>query len=109
MRNGACHLTPRLQPTADWQAAGKAGRPRFVASMFFGLGPNAAERAGAYIRHYFAYAPPQAEQIAHSLPATPEAVKGVRQAFADIGVDELMCWPCIPDLDQVDRLAQLLG
>jgi alkanesulfonate monooxygenase SsuD/methylene tetrahydromethanopterin reductase-like flavin-dependent oxidoreductase (luciferase family) len=93
---------------ASWQAAGKAGRPRFVATMFFGLGPNAAERAGAYIRHYFAYAPPQAEQIAQSLPTTPEAVKGAMQAFADLGVDELMCWPCIPDLAQVDRLAELL-
>jgi hypothetical protein len=24
-------------------------------------------------------------------------------------VDELVLWPCIPDLDQVDRLAELNG
>jgi hypothetical protein len=50
-----------------------------------------------------------AEQIASSVPSTPEAVKGAIQAFADIGVDELICWPCIPDLDQVDRLAELIS
>ena len=92
-----------------WKAAGRSGKPRFVAGMYWGLGPNAVERAGEYIRNYYAFAGPMAEQIANSVPATPEAVKGAIQAFADVGVDELMCWPCIPDLDQVDRLADLIG
>jgi alkanesulfonate monooxygenase SsuD/methylene tetrahydromethanopterin reductase-like flavin-dependent oxidoreductase (luciferase family) len=92
-----------------WKAAGRAGKPRFVACMYWGLGPNAAERAGAYLRNYYAVMGPLAEQIARSVPSTPEAVKGAMQAFADIGADELMCWPCIPDLDQVDRLAELVG
>ena len=92
-----------------WKAAGRAGKPRFVACMYWGLGPNAAERAGAYLRNYYAVMGPMAEQIARSVPSTPEAVKGAMQAFADIGADELMCWPCIPDLDQVDRLAELVG
>lgn len=92
-----------------WQDAGKPGRPRFVAGMYFGLGPNAAERAGAYIRNYYAFAGPMAEQIATGLPSTIEAVKGAIKAFSDVGVDELVCWPCIPDLDQIDRLANLVG
>lgn len=92
-----------------WKEAGRPGRPRFVASVYWGLGPNAAERAGAYIRNYYAFTGPMAEQIASSVPSTPEAMKGAIQAFADIGVDELICWPCIPDLDQVDRLAELVG
>jgi len=36
-------------------------------------------------------------------------VKGAIQAFTDIGMDELVLWPCIPDLDQVDRLAELVS
>src|ERR1700694_3873514 len=32
-----------------WKAAGRAGTPRFVAGMYWGLGPNAADRAGAYL------------------------------------------------------------
>ena len=92
-----------------WTAAGKAGKPRFVAATYFGLGPNAAEKAGAYLRNYYAVMGPRAEQIASSVPSTPEVVKGVIQAFTDIGVDELLCWPCIPELDQVDRLADVVG
>ena len=91
-----------------WTAAGRAGKPRFVAATYFGLGPNAAERAGVYLRTYYAMMGQRAEQIANSVPSTPEAVKGAIQAFADIGVDELMSWPCIPELDQVDRLAELI-
>jgi alkanesulfonate monooxygenase SsuD/methylene tetrahydromethanopterin reductase-like flavin-dependent oxidoreductase (luciferase family) len=92
-----------------WKAAGRTGTPRFVTGMYWGLGPDAAERAGAYIRNYYAFAGPMAEQIASSVASTPEAVKGAIQAFADVGVDELICWPCIPELDQVDRLADLIG
>ena len=91
-----------------WKEAGKPGKPRFVAATYFGLGPNAAERAGAYIRNYYAFMGPRAEQIANGLPSTPEALKGVIQAFVAVGVDELICWPCIPDLDQIDRLADLV-
>jgi hypothetical protein len=36
-------------------------------------------------------------------------VKGIIQAYAEIGVDELICWPCVPELDQVDRLTDLIG
>jgi hypothetical protein len=92
-----------------WQAAGRTGTPRFVAGMYWALGPNAAERAAAYIRNYYAFAGPMAEQIAGSVPSTPEVIKGAIQAFADVGVDELICWPCIPELDQVDRMADLIS
>lgn len=91
-----------------WKEARKPGKPRFVAGMYFGLGPNAAERAGAYIRNYYAFMGPMAEQIANNVASTPEAVKGALQAFADVGVDELICWPTIPELDQIDYLADLV-
>ncbi len=92
-----------------WESAGRSGKPRFVGCMYFGLGPNAAEGIGTYIRHYYAFRGPGAEQMVRSIPSSPEAVKGAIQAYADIGVDELMLWPCIPDMDQVDRVAELIG
>jgi hypothetical protein len=90
-----------------WQDAGRPGKPRFVTAMYYGLGPNAAEGVAAYIHNY--YPEPLAGQIVKAVPTTPEAVKGAFQAFANVGADELICWPCIPDLDQVDRLADLIG
>ena len=103
----ARQLCPLAQDA--WKAAGRPGKPRFVGAMYFGLGPNAAERAGSFIRNYYAFMGPMADQRASSVPSTPEAVKGAIQAYTDIGMDELVLWPCIPDLDQVDRLAELVA
>ena len=47
-----------------WQEAGRAGRPRFVMGLFWGLGPDAAERGGAYLRDYYAWLGPMADMIA---------------------------------------------
>ncbi|SRR5712691_9594538 len=92
-----------------WQSAGRPGKPRLVGGMYWGLGPDAAERAAAYIRHYYAFLGQMAEGMANSIPSTSEALRDAIQAFVDIGMDELVLWPCIPDLDQVDRLADLVG
>lgn len=92
-----------------WKAAGKPGKPRFVSGYYFGLGPNAAEGIKKYITHYYSFMGPMAENIANSAPSTPEALKEAIQSFADIGLDELVLWPCIPSLDQVERLAELVG
>ena len=92
-----------------WQEAGREGRPRFVVAMYWGLGPQAAKRSAQYIQHYYEYKGPVIEQFAHAIPTTPEAVKGAIQAYADIGVDELICWPCVPEFYQIDRLADLIS
>ena len=77
--------------------------------MYFGLGPDAAERAGAYIRSYYSFMGQAAEQRARAIPSTTEAVKQAIESFIDIGADELILWPCIPDLDQVDLVTELIG
>jgi alkanesulfonate monooxygenase SsuD/methylene tetrahydromethanopterin reductase-like flavin-dependent oxidoreductase (luciferase family) len=92
-----------------WRDAGRPGRPRFVGGMYFALGPDAANKAAAYIKDYYAFLGAMAEGFARSIPSSVQTMKGAIQGFADIGMDELICWPCIPELDQVERLAQLVG
>jgi alkanesulfonate monooxygenase SsuD/methylene tetrahydromethanopterin reductase-like flavin-dependent oxidoreductase (luciferase family) len=92
-----------------WQAAGRSERPRLVGCMYYGLGPNAQEGISAYIGNYYSFLGPMAEQMAKTIPASSEAIKGAIQAFANIGADEVILWPCIPRLDQVDRLVELAG
>jgi hypothetical protein len=41
--------------------------------------------------------------------AFPEAIRRRVQEFADIGVDELVLWPTVADLEQLDRLAEAVG
>jgi alkanesulfonate monooxygenase SsuD/methylene tetrahydromethanopterin reductase-like flavin-dependent oxidoreductase (luciferase family) len=98
----------RLYKTAQetWKAAGRTGTPRFVGAFYYALGPNAA-RGADYLRHYYAFMGPTAEAIGSHLANTPEAVKAQIAAFAAAGVDELVAWPCVAELDQIDRLAEL--
>ena len=92
-----------------WTQAGRPGKPRFVGASYFGLGENAAERGAVYLRDYYSFTGPAAERIAGRFPSTVEAVQATITAFADAGVDELMLWPTIAEVDQVDRLAELVG
>jgi alkanesulfonate monooxygenase SsuD/methylene tetrahydromethanopterin reductase-like flavin-dependent oxidoreductase (luciferase family) len=91
-----------------WKEAGRPGKPLFVGAGYFALGENAHERGGVYLRDYYSFLGPMGEMIAESLPATPEAVKGMIQAFVDAGADELVLWPTIAEVDQVDRLTDLV-
>ncbi|MBA2287606.1 MAG: hypothetical protein H0W02_19190 [Ktedonobacteraceae bacterium] len=39
----------------------------------------------------------------------PANIPSVRRELTDMGVDELILWPCIPNLDQVSRLEDLVN
>jgi alkanesulfonate monooxygenase SsuD/methylene tetrahydromethanopterin reductase-like flavin-dependent oxidoreductase (luciferase family) len=91
-----------------WQKAGRPGKPRLVACSYYGLGPHATEGITKTITDYYAFLGPAAQQMAKNVPSTPEALHTVIQAFTDMGVDELIIWPCIPELDQIARLVDVV-
>ena len=94
----------------SWSDHARSGKPRFVAGMYFALGDNAADIGSAYIKDYYQFlGPTTADQAAGSLPTTPEAIKGAISGLEGVGVDEIVLWPCVPKLDQVDRLADVVG
>src|ERR687884_216835 len=66
-------------------------------------------RGGDYIRDYYSYFGPGADDMARSIPSAPEAIKGLIQGFGDVGADEVVCWPTVAELDQVDRLAEIVS
>jgi alkanesulfonate monooxygenase SsuD/methylene tetrahydromethanopterin reductase-like flavin-dependent oxidoreductase (luciferase family) len=92
----------------SWRAEGREGRPRLVASLYYALGPNAV-RGGNYIRDYYSYFGPAADDMARSIPSSPETVEGLIRGFGDVGADEVVCWPTVAELDQVDRLAEIIS
>jgi alkanesulfonate monooxygenase SsuD/methylene tetrahydromethanopterin reductase-like flavin-dependent oxidoreductase (luciferase family) len=91
----------------SWREEGREGRPRLVATLYYALGPD-AQRGGDYIRDYYAYFGAAADDMARSIPSSPEAVDGLIRSFEEVGADEVMCWPTIAELDQVDLLADLV-
>jgi alkanesulfonate monooxygenase SsuD/methylene tetrahydromethanopterin reductase-like flavin-dependent oxidoreductase (luciferase family) len=92
----------------SWRAEGREGRPRLVGGIYYALGPN-ADRGADYIRDYYSYFGPAVEEMATSIPSSPEIIEGLMRGFSDVGADELVCWPTVAELDQLDRLAELVG
>ena len=91
----------------SWIGAGRPGKPRLVGCFYYALGSNAIERAGAYLRNYYVMLGPMVETMIQNLPLTIDAIKERIQAYEEIGADEVIIWPCIPDLEQFDQLAEL--
>jgi alkanesulfonate monooxygenase SsuD/methylene tetrahydromethanopterin reductase-like flavin-dependent oxidoreductase (luciferase family) len=92
-----------------WQSGGRPGKPRLVSDAFFGFGPDAASRSAAYILDYHAPLGPMAQQMAENVIASPEDVRAKLKAFEELGTDEVLFIPCIPELDQVRRLIDCLA
>ncbi len=88
----------------EWQAQGRAGRPRLVGAIYVALGTR--ERAGEYLQSYYGA---WGEGMIAALPLTAEAIKDRISAFSGIGADELVLWATLPELEQVDRLAELIA
>jgi alkanesulfonate monooxygenase SsuD/methylene tetrahydromethanopterin reductase-like flavin-dependent oxidoreductase (luciferase family) len=88
-----------------WSAAGRAGRPRFVAAAYFALGSGAAEAAATYIGTMYGHDPALAARRIATIPTTPDALRSQIATARDLGADELILRPCGPGLHQVAELA----
>ena len=90
----------------SWLDAGRSGKPRLVSGAYFNLDADAKSRGTDEIIHY--YGEQFGAMISGGLPDSLDAVKSLISAFADAGCDELILWPTVPDMDQVERLADII-
>lgn len=94
---------------AAWSDAGRPGQPQLWAQGYFALGDEATEEAGKhYLRDYYAFTGPFAEKIAAGLLTTPQAIAQFIRGYEEAGCDELVLFPTLPELAQLDRLAEVL-
>jgi probable F420-dependent oxidoreductase len=92
----------------SWQEAGREGKPQIVALTYYALGKDAQAGATTYIKEYYDYLGPWADQIAKSVSLTASALQTLVKRFEDVGVDEVILAPTIAQVDQVDLLADAL-
>nr|MBA2678998.1 hypothetical protein [Ktedonobacteraceae bacterium] len=91
-----------------WQESGRAGKPRLLACVYYALGPN-AERGRDAIIHYHAFSEPFGRLvIEHAFADTTSAIQTITERFRQIGTDELTFFPCLPELNQIQRLTDVL-
>lgn len=91
-----------------WREAGKPGRPRLVGSLHCALGPKAQERIDKNLRGYYSFAGDRVERIVKEALTTPQGVRDYIRSMEETGMDELICWPWSPDMDQLERLQDLI-
>jgi len=90
----------------EWKAAGREGEPRISALQYFGLGDEQASRAA--LLKYYAFIGEYAQGIADAAVRTSSSAKEAIRAYEEVGVTELMFIPTVAEVDEVDRLADLV-
>jgi alkanesulfonate monooxygenase SsuD/methylene tetrahydromethanopterin reductase-like flavin-dependent oxidoreductase (luciferase family) len=94
---------------AAWRDAGRMGKPQLWAQGYFALGDDSVMKAGySYLKEYYAFTGPFAERIASGLLTSPQSIAQFIRGYQDAGCDELVLFPTIPDIAQLDRLAEIL-
>lgn len=94
---------------AAWEDLGRLGAPMLWGQAYFALGEEHAEAGRAYLRDYYAFTGPYAERIAAGLLTTPQAIVQFARGYEDAGCDELILYPAVADLAQLDRLAEVIA
>jgi alkanesulfonate monooxygenase SsuD/methylene tetrahydromethanopterin reductase-like flavin-dependent oxidoreductase (luciferase family) len=90
-----------------WTAAGKEGQPRIFALSYFSMGPD-VETSKRSILDYYGYLGGFEKDFAEYLPRGAGAIRETVKKFEDAGVDEFILDPTIPDLAEVDLLADVV-
>jgi hypothetical protein len=60
------------------------------------------------MRNYYAFTGPFAERIASGLLTSPQAIAQFIRGYEEAGCDEMVLFPSVPDISQLDRLADVL-
>jgi alkanesulfonate monooxygenase SsuD/methylene tetrahydromethanopterin reductase-like flavin-dependent oxidoreductase (luciferase family) len=94
---------------AAWIDAGRPGKPQLWAQGYFALGGDAAEAGMRYLKDYYAFTGPFAGKIAAGLLTTPQAIAQFIRGYEEEGCDELVLFPTVPDLAQLEQLADVLN
>jgi alkanesulfonate monooxygenase SsuD/methylene tetrahydromethanopterin reductase-like flavin-dependent oxidoreductase (luciferase family) len=103
----------RAEPTVPvlrdaWRSAGRTDEPRLLGLAYFAANKQWESESDQYLRRYYAYAGDHAETIASGAVRTPEAIRGILNDFAGVGMNELVFTPTVARLDEVDRLADMV-
>jgi alkanesulfonate monooxygenase SsuD/methylene tetrahydromethanopterin reductase-like flavin-dependent oxidoreductase (luciferase family) len=94
---------------AAWRDARRPGKPQLWAQGYFALGSDEeVERGRRYMRDYYAFVGPFAERIAAELLTTPQAIAQFLRGYEEAGCDELVMFPALAGIEQLERLASVL-
>jgi len=92
-----------------WSDLGRPGRPRLWGMGYFALGDAVIDAGAEYLRHYYAFTGAFAEKIAAGNLTSPGAIADFIRGYEDAGCDELVLFPTVSGIEQIERLAEVIG
>jgi len=99
--NALAQMMPRVD--AAWQAAGRAGKPRYQALAYFVFGDEAHAEAEGNIKDYYG---DWGDRVWYGALKDAAAARERVAAFEAAGCDEVLLFAAAPRVDQVERLAE---
>lgn len=93
---------------AAWIDVGRPGQPEIWGQGYFAFG-DAIDKGREYMRDYYAFTGPFAEKLAAGMLTTPQEVEEYAKGYEEAGCDELSLLPAVAELDQLDRLSDVVG
>lgn len=96
------------QARAAWIDVGRPGEPEVWGQGYFALG-DVADRGRAYMRDYYSFTGPFAEKLAAGVLTTPQEIEEFARAYEEAGCHELSLLPTVAEMDQLDRLTDVVG
>ena len=94
----------------SWQEMGREGKPLLIGQVSTALGPQSVvDEARSAALEYYGFLGDYAQQIAKDTLTTAKDVRDTIARYTDLGADEIVlgCWAT--DIEQIDRLADLVG
>lgn len=92
-----------------WDAAGRAGRPRWVTGSYYSLGPRAEANADAYIQANYGFSPDLVKRNRGNIPTTPQALRDQIRRREDMGATEYLLRPVVEEIAALDELADAVA
>ena len=92
---------------AAWNDLGRPGKPLLWGQGYFTFGD--VERGNDYLRDYYAFTGPFAERIVATNLTSARAVKDFIRGYEEAGCDELVLFPTVADLSELDRLEEAVS
>ena len=92
---------------AAWKDLGRPDRPRLWGQGYFALGD--VDRGNDYLRDYYAFTGPFAERIVAANLTSVSAIKDFVRGYEEAGCDELVLFPTVSDVSELERLTEALA
>ncbi|HEY4453023.1 MAG TPA: LLM class flavin-dependent oxidoreductase [Pseudonocardiaceae bacterium] len=90
---------------AAWTEAGREGKPRLVAIAYYAVGHE--DRSNIY-DYYSFLGHDIATMVANNGAVGPDAIAETIKSFEELGADDMLFNPMSDDLDEIERLAELV-